>query len=72
MRPPDNGWLVPAGDVEALADAMAACLATTPEMLARMGDAARRRVLERHDIDTEAAKLAALFGKPAARSALAA
>jgi hypothetical protein len=26
-----------------------------------MGEAARRRVLERHSIDTETAKLAALF-----------
>jgi hypothetical protein len=29
-------------------------------------------VLERHDIDTEAARLAALFGQPAVRPALAA
>jgi glycosyltransferase involved in cell wall biosynthesis len=72
VHEPDHGWLVPAGDVDALADAMAACLAASPDALARMGDAARRRVLERHDVDTEAAKLAALFGKPATRSALAA
>jgi glycosyltransferase involved in cell wall biosynthesis len=72
VHAPDHGWLVPAGDVGALADAMAACLAAAPDVLARMGDAARRRVLERHDVDTEAAKLAALFGTPATRSALAA
>jgi colanic acid/amylovoran biosynthesis glycosyltransferase len=72
VRPGENGWLVPAGDVAALADAMAACLASPADSLAHMGTAARQRVLERHDIDHEAAKLAALFGKPAARPALAA
>jgi hypothetical protein len=29
--------------------------------LARMGAAAQRRAIERHDIDTEAAKLLAMF-----------
>jgi glycosyltransferase involved in cell wall biosynthesis len=72
VRPGDNGWLVPAGDVEALVHAMAECLASPAELLARMGDSARRRVLERHDIDTEAAKLAALFGTPAVRPVMAA
>ena len=66
VRPQENGWLLPAGDVEALAAAMEACLSTHPDMLARMGEAAHRRVLERHDIDTEAARLADLFGRPAA------
>jgi glycosyltransferase involved in cell wall biosynthesis len=64
-----NGWLVPAGDVEALTDAMAACLATDQETLARMGEAARARVLVRHDVDREAAKLAALFGQSSVRFA---
>jgi len=67
VRTPDTGWLVPAGDVDALADAMAACLAARPEELARMGEAAQRRVLQRHDIDAEAAKLAALFGDASVR-----
>jgi glycosyltransferase involved in cell wall biosynthesis len=61
VRPGENGWLFPAGSVEALADAMADCLAQPPERLAAMGEAARQRVLARHDIDTEAAKLARLF-----------
>jgi glycosyltransferase involved in cell wall biosynthesis len=56
----------------ALADAMAACLATTPRCSRAWATPRGAAVLERHDIDTEAAKLAALFGKPAARSALAA
>jgi colanic acid/amylovoran biosynthesis glycosyltransferase len=57
----EHGWLVPAGDVEALTDAMRACLDTPAEALARMGEAAHHRVLARHVADTEAAKLAKLF-----------
>ena len=64
----ENGWLVPAGDVESLALAMQACLAATPEQLVRMGEAARARVLERHDVDREAGKLVALFTRAAART----
>jgi colanic acid/amylovoran biosynthesis glycosyltransferase len=55
------GWLVPAGDVAALADAIGACLAADDASLAAMGERARQRVLDRHDIDTEARRLAALF-----------
>ncbi|WP_280152740.1 glycosyltransferase [Piscinibacter sp. XHJ-5] len=72
VRPGENGWLVPAGDVDALAAALEDCLRSSSDTLARLGEAARQRVLERHDIDTEAAKLAAWFGMPAARPALAA
>jgi glycosyltransferase involved in cell wall biosynthesis len=61
VRDGANGWLVPAGDVEALADAMVACLDAPPDTLARMGAAAHERVLARHDVDREARKLAALF-----------
>ena len=56
-----NGWLVPAGDVEALAAALQACLDCPDETLRRLGDAAHSRATERHDVDTEAARLAALF-----------
>lgn len=58
---PETGWLVPAGDAGALAGAMAALAATGPDRLAEMGRAARRRALERHDIDRAAARLAALI-----------
>lgn len=61
VRPGETGWLFPAGSVEALATAMQACLNAPLEKLARMGEAGYRSVLARHDIDTEAAKLAALF-----------
>ena len=61
VRPGENGWLFPAGAVEELAQAMAECLAQPAEALQRMGEAAYQRVLQRHDIDTEAAKLAGYF-----------
>lgn len=61
VRQGENGWLFPAGAVQELAAALADCLATPVEALQRMGDAAYQRVLERHDIDTEAAKLAEFF-----------
>ncbi len=51
VRPGEHGWLVPAGDVEAFADAMQACLDTPVNVLARMGEAARGAVLARHNID---------------------
>lgn len=57
----DTGWLVPAGDAPGLALAIER-LANTPHVqLAKMGVEARSRVLARHDVDTEAAKLSALF-----------
>ena len=55
------GWLVPAGDSESLADAMAAVLAATPAVLDQMGAIGREHVIERHDAAREAARLAALF-----------
>ena len=61
VRPGENGWLFPAGAVQELAAAMADCFGQPDEVLQRMGDAAHQRVLERHDIDTEAAKLASYF-----------
>jgi colanic acid/amylovoran biosynthesis glycosyltransferase len=60
--PGRNGWLFPAGDIDALAAAMEDSLSRSVEYLRRMGDAAHARVLERHSVDTEAAKLALLFG----------
>ena len=61
MRAGENGWLVPAGDVDALVEAMRACLDSPADLLFRMGAAARERVLARHDVDAEAAKLGTLF-----------
>jgi colanic acid/amylovoran biosynthesis glycosyltransferase len=65
VRPGENGWLVPAGDIEALAGAMRACLQASPDQLNAMGAAGRERVLQRHCADGEAAKLAACFQQSA-------
>ena len=56
-----EGWLFEAGSTAAAARAMRACLAATPEVLAAMGQAGRDRVLARHQIDTEAARLLAAW-----------
>jgi len=61
--PGETGWLVPAGSIEPLVDALEACLAAPAEALERMGQAGFRRVMERHDIDVEVGKLARLFAE---------
>jgi len=59
--PEQTGWLVPAGDVEALTTEILKLAETPGAELAAIGHAGRARVLERHDSDREAEKLAALF-----------
>ena len=59
--PGENGWLFAAGSVEELVDAMEKCLAATPEDLSNMGHLGYQRVIARHSIETETAKLASLF-----------
>ncbi len=61
VLPGENGWLFPAGSIADLAEAMEDCLLKSPDELRKMGDAGYLRVMERHSIDTETAKLAALF-----------
>ncbi len=61
VRPGREGWLFAAGDVDALVAALEEMLATPAAALEAMGQAAHARVLERHAIDIEAAKLAHLF-----------
>lgn len=56
-----TGWLFPAGDVEALSDALAACLTAPRQQLDRMGALGRRRALARHDVTREVSKLAQHF-----------
>lgn len=56
-----TGWLFPAGSVEEMTIAIEEFLATTTEKLIEMGNAAYLRVIERHSIETESAKLAQLF-----------
>ena len=61
--PEETGWMVPAGDVQALADLMVRVAAVPQARLTQMGQQARERVLERHDIDQEAEKLAGHFAE---------
>ena len=55
----ENGWLCVAGDVNNLTNTMREALSTPIATLQQMGDAAYARVIARHNIDIEAAKLAA-------------
>jgi glycosyltransferase involved in cell wall biosynthesis len=57
VRPGVDGWLVAPGCVQSLAAAMESLLTAPQEMLARMGGAARSRVLDRHSVDVQAGKL---------------
>ncbi len=61
VRPGENGWLVPAGNVEALAGAMNEALDAPVETLRAMGRAGRGIVTEQHRTETEARKLDTLF-----------
>lgn len=63
VRPGEHGWLVPAGDLDALARAMEECLNAPLDALAHMGEAARATILERHDVDTAAEMLMKLIGE---------
>jgi glycosyltransferase involved in cell wall biosynthesis len=61
VRPGENGWLFPAGDIDELVGALEDFLSRSVEELRVMGEAAYIRVLQRHSIDKTAAKLATLF-----------
>jgi glycosyltransferase involved in cell wall biosynthesis len=56
-----QGWVVPAGSVGLLTEALRQVLAAPPERLTEMGRAGAAIVAERHDAGTEAGKLARLF-----------
>ena len=62
---PAVGWLCPAGDVDALADAMRTALATPVATLAAMGDTGRKRVQAMHDANANGAALCKLFRQSA-------
>jgi len=76
VHPGEHGWLVPAGDVDALVDAMQECLDAPVAKLTSMGKAAHDRVIERHSVEAAADQLSGLFRSaieerlalPAARS----
>jgi colanic acid/amylovoran biosynthesis glycosyltransferase len=56
-----NGWLVPAGDVDALARALAVLLATPLAELERMGRNGSRQVKLHHSLEHEVAELGKHF-----------
>ncbi|MGY6548300.1 MAG: glycosyltransferase [Roseinatronobacter sp.] len=60
---PPSGWLVPAGDVTSLVDAMRACYDASPETLSQMGAEGRARVAARHDLNVSADTLKELFAR---------
>jgi colanic acid/amylovoran biosynthesis glycosyltransferase len=57
VEPGVNGWLIPAGSVEALAEAVRQALTTTQERLTEMGRAGAAKVAVAHDAVKEAKKL---------------
>jgi colanic acid/amylovoran biosynthesis glycosyltransferase len=61
VRPSENGWLVPAGNVDTLAHAIREALDAPVDCLNEMGRAGRKAVLMSHEIRKEASKLASLF-----------
>lgn len=61
VQPGRTGWLVPAGTVPELAEAMEDSAAAPLARRLELGRAAAARVRDRHSVEREAAKLAALF-----------
>lgn len=61
IEPGVSGWLVPAGAVGPLANAMRQALTAPRETIEAMGRAGARRVAEHHDVRAEARKLVDLF-----------
>ena len=57
------GWIIPAGSVDNIAQAMDAALSTSPTKLKALGQEGRRRVMERHDIRKNSAALLDLIRK---------
>lgn len=61
VRNGQDGWLVAPGDTDALVEVLSEVLQSDIAHLQAMGRQGRQRVIERHDIDVEAAKLLRLF-----------
>jgi glycosyltransferase involved in cell wall biosynthesis len=61
VQPGVNGWLIPAGSVEALAAAIRQALTISPERLTEMGKAGAAQVALSHDAAKEANKMGQLL-----------
>jgi len=66
VQPGKCGWLIPAGSVKALADAMRTAMQTPLPQLEHMGKAGAELVVQNHNAAHEANRLAELFQKYAA------
>lgn len=64
-----TGWLFPAGSENDLLNAVRACLDSPKEILKAMGDAARVRAMERHNLDDQTEMLTELFASVLQRRA---
>jgi glycosyltransferase involved in cell wall biosynthesis len=64
----DAGFIVPAFDVDAMA-AKLAVLLSSDELRRRTGEAGRQRVLDEHDLNTSAPKIAAIIQRALASAA---
>jgi glycosyltransferase involved in cell wall biosynthesis len=64
VEPGTSGWLVPAGAIDPLVEAMAEALAAEPSELERMGRMGAELAARQHNALTEARKLAKLIGEP--------
>lgn len=62
VRDGQDGWLVAPGNAMELAAAMRRCLEADVPQLQVMGQAARSRALDRHDVDRSAQQLRQIFG----------
>jgi colanic acid/amylovoran biosynthesis glycosyltransferase len=69
VQPPKTGWLVSAGSVDELTEALADFLTRPVSELRAMGEAAYHRVIALHSVEKEAAKLLPLFRKTITSSA---
>jgi glycosyltransferase involved in cell wall biosynthesis len=63
VRPGENGWLVPAGNMTLLVQAMREALALPTRRLDEMGAAGRERTREHHHTRVECDRLEGLFLK---------
>jgi colanic acid/amylovoran biosynthesis glycosyltransferase len=61
VRHGQEGWLFPAGSIEALTAVIEDFLERSPAELSVIGEAAYRRVIERHSLEAAAQELAGLF-----------
>lgn len=69
VRDGQDGWVVAPGNALELAQAMRRCLETEAPQLQAMGEGARARALERHDVDRSAQQLREIFAPLAGASA---